>query len=80
MRVGVGGGVLSQCICCRDGGLGGAWEAGPGLSSGTACLRERPRMPCGIALRSECWAGAVSPGLFWLEAGGGEGIWLYSVS
>lgn len=34
-----GGGVLSQCICCRDGGPGGAWEAGPGLSWGTACLR-----------------------------------------
>lgn len=33
-----------------------------------------------IALCSECWAGAVSPGLIWLEAGGEEGIWFYSVS
>lgn len=33
-----------------------------------------------IALCSECWAGAVSLGLIWLEAGGEEGIWFYSVS
>lgn len=34
----------------------------------------------GIALRSECWVGAVFQGLFWLEGDGEEGIWLYSVS
>lgn len=37
-------------------------------------------MPSGIALRSECRVGAVFPGLFWLEVGGEEGIWFYSVS
>lgn len=32
-------------------------------------------MLSGIALRSECWAGAVFLGLFWPEGGGEEGIW-----
>lgn len=75
-----GGRGVSQCICCRDGGPGWAWEAGTGLSYGTVLLKARPMTQSWIALCSEGWAGAVSLGLIWLEAGGEEGIWFYSVS
>lgn len=71
---------LSQCICCRDGGLGWALEVRQVLSCGASVLVRHPMMLSGIDLWSEGWVGEVFLGLFWLEVGGVEGFCFYSAS
>lgn len=74
---------LSQCICCRDGGLGWASGVRRALSCGASVpgvLVKPPMMLTGIDPWHEGWVGEVFPGLFWLEVDEVEAVCLYSVS
>lgn len=68
-------GSLSQCICCRDGGLGWALGVRQVLSCGAFVLKKHPMILSGSDLSSEGWAVEVFLGLFWPVVGGVEGFW-----